>query len=613
MAVPAGTMALSVGPISLWEYPRRRQPSLQPMPQHHAGADGGPCPGDPPPPSHLRVMPGIAKPELQQWALSLVYDPATKFGQMAERVFEGRPVAARIEHHTWTTHGADVLPGCFKGVTLYEHKGDAAVAGGPYKEKQMRYSLGLDRNSFEPDHLPVGSGAGYSCGALMDPPGGRQAIAVLLHVSPDSDNLDMSRPESLEQKRQRLLWHGAQTAPIKKAVVDALLAMPEVLVVDVQSMPLLIVQASPEVVAAITSPNGPLAQFGEMVEVSPDVRFASGHYSSGAIAQGTGFWRRFGDIVAILLAFDPMAWPMVYLYNYVAPERARIPTPPEVFLSVIPRQLGAATPLAPLPPQPTPAPTETYVAGWASGGSSSPLPMRFYGALDPRGIGLPRLGSAYPESPNFDPLGPPEVPLVTREEAFAAAQQLQSMFSDVRSVVAQAPDGFYVRVITSLGGGGGRFGQGLGQPLFGPKGLRAPSDREVWRAIDRLPPQIGRVRVVMDRFVSPDFAVAGEFAVGGAVDIPIDEARAAQEKLRYDLIERCKCVLNWMRGVGLNCIQSMCGPDSTTECRVTLLVDGNKMSDEAREMVPATVGRVPVEIQDIGDGPVPRGMEIVAP
>ena len=142
----------------------------------------------------------------------------------------------------------------------------------------------------------------------------------------------------------------------------------------------------------------------------------------------------------------------------------------------------------------------------------------------------------------------------------------------------------------------------------------------MWRAIDRLPPQIGRVRVVMDRLVSPDFAVAGDFAVGcgggvGAETRPVSlrQARKAQDKLRRDLVNGCKCVLGWMRGVALNVIQERCGPGSKTTYELLLLVDGENMSDEAREMVPPYVRDLPVIISDIGDGPVPRNLEIVAP
>jgi hypothetical protein len=115
--------------------------------------------------------------------------------------------------------------------------------------------------------------------------------------------------------------------------------------------------------------------------------------------------------------------------------------------------------------------------------------------------------------------------------------------------------------------------------------------------------------VQIDRLVDRDFAVGGE----PGENVPIDEARAAQEQLRADLLDRCKCVLHWMRGVGLGSVEEMCGPGYPFRCSVILLVDGSKMSSEALEMVPPLVGRVPVRVRDIGSGPVPRLMEIVAP
>ena len=207
-------------------------------------------------------------------------------------------------------------------------------------------------------------------------------------------------------------------------------------------------------------------------------------------------------------------------------------------------------------------------------------------------------------------------PWVTRDEAFEAASRLSSMFPNIRALVAQAPDGFYVRVITQGGGGLGFGGYGN---LFGPQGLRRqPAGRGgddwsgVFRAMDRIPAQIGRVRVQIDRLVSPDFAVAG--CSSPTETVTLDEARVAQDQLRSDLLGRCLCVLHWMRGVGLGYTQPRCGPGcSERDYHVELLVDGSKMSDEARQMVAPLVGRVPVQIRDIGTGPVPTHMEIVAP
>lgn len=68
-----------------------------------------------------------------------------------------------------------------------------------------------------------------------------------------------------------------------------------------------------------------------------------------------------------------------------------------------------------------------------------------------------------------------------------------------------------------------------------------------------------------------------------------------------------------MRGVALSWVQAQCLENSAPNYYVQLLVDGSRMSDEARAMVPDYVGRVPVEIRDIGNGPVPVNTEIVAP
>ncbi len=502
MAIPAAALALGAGVLALREYARRRGAISTGQ-----APDG--CPGDPPWPSHLKVL-RSATSDMMDWATSIVHDPKTSFGQFFEREFDGKPVTARIEHHTWTTHGADVIPGCYKGVTLYERKAPTTAAAGA--------------------------------------------------VNP---------------------W------------------------------------------AEGTTPTGDCA--------STPWRFPPGYCT------------------CVLAGGDPMGC-------WMTSQR----------------------------PAPTPSRAST---GCCGGGASPSYATGFaYGALDPREIGLPRLGSAYPESPNYEPYGydysyGPQQP-VSREEAFTAASQLQSMYPNIRAVVAQAPDGFYVRVITMGGGGGlrglrgfgggGGFGGGLGS-LFGERGLRRqPAGRggsdwgDVVRAIDRLPSQIGRVRVQIDRLVSPDFAVGAEVDVesvapglamghafwtneefAAAVDrgedpigdvmrqafaesertrsnktepvpieqsrgsLSVDDARRAQEKLRDDLLARCKCVRNWIRGIGLGVHQTRC-IGSVPQYYLDLLVNGEKMSDEARGMIPPLVGAVPVRIRDIGPGMVPLNTEIVA-
>ena len=368
---------------------------------------GAPCPGNPPPPSQLKVMQGIARPELQAWALSIVNDPLASYGQIFERSFGDKLITARVEHHPWTTHGAEVIHGCYKGVTLYEQKlPDAAAAG-------------------EEDELPPTEDTRFF------PLGAGQ-------------------------------WCGFPSGEI----------------LDTEDLP--------------------------FEPMDPSIAIASGY--------GTG---QFVDI-----------------------------------------------PGAPSP---------------------------------------------------YEPYGEPPV---TRDEAFAAAQQLASMYPNIRTLVAQAPDGFYVRVITLGGLGGGGLGGGL-KNLFGDKGLRRqPAGRggsdwgDVFRAMDRIPSQIGRVRVQIDRLVSGDFAVSGDPS-GDAV--PADEARAAQDTLRAVLLSRCSGARRWSRGVGLSYKQALCLGHSEPDHYIELLVDGSAMGEDEHAMVPSRVGRVPVNILDIGDGPVPPSMEIVAP
>jgi hypothetical protein len=627
--VPLPILALSIAAGLLALRERGRRLSAQ------SGQDAG-CPGNPPPFPHLKLLRGIAHPELQAWASSLVNDPAAHFGEYFEKLFDNKLVVARVEHHPWTTHGAEIVPGCFKGVTLYEVKSDAAA--------------GADDGEEDPPEdtafFPIGDGqwCAFPSGDIIE-----------------NDDIPYER-------------------------------------------------------------------------MDPSVATASGLVSWPG-GQGTAE-----------CALHPWYFPPGFCKCVLA---------------------GGDE--------------EGCMHSFAASGhgvGQSMMPAQMY-APRPR---------SYNDYPYMDAA-------VSRDEAFDAAQMLQSMYPGVRSVVAQAPDGFYVRVITSLGGGGG-WGGGLGN-LFGPKGLRQRREDNVWSAINRLPAQIGRVRVQIDRLVSPDFAVGGvahdpvaEIAaqiedgtylpshgdmarrcvfdcIGGcwskqydvqtetgpkrvtasfcgdgsfmrlqcpdtgeyryftrvtppypvgtvphpntdgpfsqspvyasmrhswALDtpatrmawllntpaderppgpwtigdglppleehtlrsfelqrerlpglqlmphkalgvwvladpynreiqndnpngavVPAEEARAAQDKLRSDLIERCRCVLGWMRGVGLGGAQEMCGPGSRRFYKLLLLVDGGSMSDEARQMVPTQVGRVPVEIMDIGSGPVPPHMEIVAP
>jgi len=318
---------------------------------------------------------------------------------------------------------------------------------------------------------------------------------------------------------------------------------------------------------------------------------------------------------------------------------------------------------------PGPINRDVQLGGYATGQTPSGDP--YTAVYDAYAASLP-YGGGYGYDEDAGP--------ITRDEAFGAASRLQSMYPNVRALVAQGPRGFYVRVITQgFGGGlfgrggGGRIGHGFGQGLFDKGGrVRQPAGRggsgwgDAMRMMSRMPSQIGRVPIVIDRLVSPDFAVGAEVDVesvapglamanafwtneefAAAVDrgedpigdvmrqafaqsartqsnktepVPIEQSRSslsidagrrAQEKLRDDLLARCKCVRNWIRGIGLGVHRTRC-IGSVPQYYLDLLVDGAKMSDEARGMIPPFVGQVPVRIRDIGVGIVPLHMEIVA-
>lgn len=295
---------------------------------------------------------------------------------------------------------------------------------------------------------------------------------------------------------------------------------------------------------------------------------------------------------------------------------------------------------------PGPINLDVQLGGYATGQTPSGDPYTaVYDAYD----------RAYAASPPYGYDG--DASPITRDEAFGAASRLQSMYPNVRAMVAQGPRGFYVRVITQgFGGGGGLFGRGgggrigpgFGQGLFDKGGrVRQPAGRggsdwgDAMRMMNRMPSQIGRVPIVIDRLVTPDFGVgaapppptdtvpefarpmmrAMEWESSPKTDpVPIDAARnstskdaarAAQDRLRDDLLARCKCVRNWIRGIALSQHQTRC-IGSVPHFFLDLLVDGDKMSDEARGMIPPFVGSVPVRILDIGTDMVPVDKEIVA-
>lgn len=80
------------------------------------------------PPIGTKNFQGVAPASLQQWASSIVYDPAMTYG-MTKTVGLGDDIyIARVEHHPWSTAGQQgqggdpnsVVHGHYKGVTLYK-------------------------------------------------------------------------------------------------------------------------------------------------------------------------------------------------------------------------------------------------------------------------------------------------------------------------------------------------------------------------------------------------------------------------------------------------------------------------------------------------------------
>jgi hypothetical protein len=70
-------------------------------------------------PPGYRVLASVT-PAMQRWAYSIVHDPTTTYGDLFEATFDGVPIVAHVEHHTWTTDAAgNRTPGKYKGVTLY--------------------------------------------------------------------------------------------------------------------------------------------------------------------------------------------------------------------------------------------------------------------------------------------------------------------------------------------------------------------------------------------------------------------------------------------------------------------------------------------------------------
>lgn len=98
-----------------------------------SGMLGQGCPTDAPMPPGYSPWTGSITPEMQRFAHSIVSHPSVKYGDIFFSSFDGVPVAARLEHHTFTVlaDGSQV-PGCYRGGTLY-HPPTATITPGSSK------------------------------------------------------------------------------------------------------------------------------------------------------------------------------------------------------------------------------------------------------------------------------------------------------------------------------------------------------------------------------------------------------------------------------------------------------------------------------------------------
>lgn len=81
-----------------------------------------------PAPPGTRLYRGVAPKALQDWAYTIVHDPAATYGDVRVGQFGDVIVLGRVEHHSWSTAGQQhaggdpnaITTGHYKGVTLYE-------------------------------------------------------------------------------------------------------------------------------------------------------------------------------------------------------------------------------------------------------------------------------------------------------------------------------------------------------------------------------------------------------------------------------------------------------------------------------------------------------------
>jgi hypothetical protein len=95
---------------------------------------------DPPmPPGFVGLRDSEVTPAMRAWAVHLEEStralPDQGYGHIFLEQFGGQLIAARVEHHTWTTGpNGTIIYGNYHGVTLYHAPASAAIAPQPKKD-----------------------------------------------------------------------------------------------------------------------------------------------------------------------------------------------------------------------------------------------------------------------------------------------------------------------------------------------------------------------------------------------------------------------------------------------------------------------------------------------
>jgi hypothetical protein len=80
------------------------------------------CPSNPPAPSGFSVWTGAVPAELSRWAVALLkHINEAPYGTVWSTTYQGQPVLARKDYHTWTYRNGELVSGiCIPGITLYQ-------------------------------------------------------------------------------------------------------------------------------------------------------------------------------------------------------------------------------------------------------------------------------------------------------------------------------------------------------------------------------------------------------------------------------------------------------------------------------------------------------------